>query len=74
MQGRRRDGGQVQAARVLVARVSAVADDLDPDRSRRLEHVAEMQRNVEKGPLPEEVLAEIEARFAAVGRDWSGMI
>lgn len=42
--------------------------------SRRLEHLEEMQRHVGKGPLPEEVLAEIDARFATVGRDWPGMI
>lgn len=42
--------------------------------SRRLEHLAEMCALVAKGPLPEQVRVEIETRFAALGRDWPGMI
>lgn len=42
--------------------------------SRRLEHLAEMSALVAKGPLPEQMQIEIETRFAALGRDWPGMI
>ena len=42
--------------------------------SRRLTHLAEMSALVAKGPLPEQVRVEIEARFSALGRDWPGMI
>lgn len=42
--------------------------------SRRLEHLAEMCALVAKGTLPEQVRVEIETRFAALGRDWPGMI
>ena len=42
--------------------------------SRRLEHLAETSALVAKGPLPAEACAEIEARFASLGRDWPGMI
>ncbi len=42
--------------------------------SRRLEHLAQIQASVAKGPLPAEIHAEIETRFAALGRDWPGMI
>lgn len=42
--------------------------------SRRLSHLAEMSAFVAKGPLPEQMRLEIEARFATLGRDWPGMI
>lgn len=42
--------------------------------SRRLEHLAETSALVAKGPLPEEMRVEIEARFANLGQDWPGMI
>lgn len=42
--------------------------------SRRLEHLAELKALVAKGPLPEQLRVEIEARFAAFGHDWPGMI
>jgi len=42
--------------------------------SRRLEHLAQMQALVAKGSLPAGIRMEIEARFAALGHDWPGMI
>lgn len=42
--------------------------------SRRLAHLAETSALVVKGPLPEDLLAEITSRFATLGRDWPGMI
>ena len=42
--------------------------------SRRLEHLAELKALVAKGPLPEQIRVEIEARFAAFGHDWPGMV
>lgn len=42
--------------------------------SRRLSHLAEIAAHVAKGPLPEEIRAEITSRFAALGHDWPGMI
>ncbi len=42
--------------------------------SRRLEHLAELKTLVAKGPLPEQIRVEIEARFAAFGHDWPGMV
>lgn len=42
--------------------------------SRRLEHLAESSALVAKGPLPEQIRVEIEARFANLGQDWPGMI
>ncbi|MFN7987208.1 MAG: aldo/keto reductase [Thermoanaerobaculia bacterium] len=42
--------------------------------TRRLEHLAQIQAFVAKGPLPADILSEIGARFAALGRDWPGMI
>ena len=42
--------------------------------SRRLEHLAGILAHVAKGPLPPDVLSEITARFATLGRDWPGMI
>jgi len=42
--------------------------------SRRLSHLAETSAFVAKGPLPEDLLAEITSRFSALGRDWPGMI
>ena len=42
--------------------------------SRRLSHLAETSALVAKGPLPEQIRVEIEARFAAFGHDWPGMI
>ena len=42
--------------------------------SRRLSHLAETSALVAKGPLPEQLRAAIEARFAAFGHDWPGMI
>ena len=42
--------------------------------SRRLEHLAAMSAFVARGPLPAQIRVEIEARFAAFGRDWPGMI
>jgi aryl-alcohol dehydrogenase-like predicted oxidoreductase len=42
--------------------------------SRRLSHLAETSALVAKGPLPEQIRVEIEARFATLGRDWPGMI
>jgi len=33
-----------------------------------------MSALVAKGPLPEQMQIEIETRFAALGRDWPGMI
>ncbi|MHB1045811.1 MAG: aldo/keto reductase [Thermoanaerobaculia bacterium] len=42
--------------------------------SRRLEHLAETSAFVAKGHLPDEIRATIETRYAALGRDWPGMI
>jgi aryl-alcohol dehydrogenase-like predicted oxidoreductase len=42
--------------------------------SRRLSHLAETSALVAKGPLPEQIRVEIEARFATLGHDWPGMI
>ena len=42
--------------------------------SRRLEHLSQIQGFAAQGPLPAEVVAEINSRFAAFGRDWPGMI
>ncbi|MBK9088453.1 MAG: aldo/keto reductase [Holophagales bacterium] len=42
--------------------------------SRRLEHLAEIQALVAKGPLPPDVVSEITARFATLGQNWPGMI
>lgn len=42
--------------------------------TRRLEHLAEIQNLLAKGPLPPDVQAEIRARFERFGADWPGMI
>ncbi len=42
--------------------------------TRRLEHLAQIQAHAAKGPLPAEIRAEAESRFAALGQDWPGMI
>ncbi len=42
--------------------------------SRRLDHLAEMSALAAKGPLPEDLAAEITSRFACLGPDWPGMI
>lgn len=42
--------------------------------TRRLEHLAELQALVAKGPLPTDVLGGITTRFANLGQAWPGMI
>jgi aryl-alcohol dehydrogenase-like predicted oxidoreductase len=42
--------------------------------TRRLEHLAQVQALVARGPLPEGIRAEIESRFAVLGQRWPGMI
>lgn len=42
--------------------------------SRRFEHLEEMHGLVAKGPLPDDLRTEVEARFAVPGRAWPGMV